>query len=244
MATVDYTFTCANPACGVTITKPWRQTSEPQPQYCGLPCWYAVRSQLPYTWRKYTFTEAQNQQIREACRTFGQLKALWKTGVFGETPYPILKRQARQLGIARTQPDDVWTEAEDRLLGEWIGTTQALDTLAVRFRRAGYHRSPSAIRERLWKLGYDVKQGEWTARDIAQGLEIDEHSVTRWIAKGWLKARRTSDLSKARHYVSSADLKRFLVQYPFVAAHGDMRLVWVVTILAGSATLDRAAVGD
>jgi hypothetical protein len=243
MPTVDYTFTCENADCGVTITKAWRQTSEPKPQYCSLPCWYAVRKRKPYVWRKYTFTETQDQQIREACRKHGQLKAQWKAGVFGQVPYPVLKYRAKCLGIVRTQPDELWTPEEDALLGEY-GEGYSLERLARLLHRHGYHRSAGACRVRLFELGMSTRQGDWTLTDIAQGLDIDEHSVKRWVERGYLKAHATSGPDKPRWYVSSADMKRFLVRYPFVAAHGDSRISWLITLLSGHVALDRAAVGD
>jgi hypothetical protein len=219
MPTVLITITCANPACGQTKEKRWRSSSERKPQYCSPACWFEVRRRKPFMWRKYVFTEAMDAAIRTACRKVGHLKAAWQRGVFGDIPYPIVKRQARILGCVRRQPDQCWTPEEDAILDPYVERQAALE----------------GIREHLWTRGLSARQGTWTLHEIAEGLDIDSHVVKKWVHQGKLKAQATSNLPKARWYVSDAALRRFLVRYPYDAAHGDLRIPWLITILSGPA---------
>lgn len=242
MALEPYTYTCEWEACHRVNTKRVN-VKRSLPRFCGHVCWFAYRAKYRTIARKYTFTEAQNALIREAARTFGALKRLWAQGAFGAIPYAICKRQTRLLGIVRTQRDEVWTPEEEALLAAWAGR-YCLETMAKKLAQRGYHRTSNSIQARLYTLGYQTRQGDWSLRDIAQGLDIDEHSVKRWVERGYLMATPTAGPDKPRWYVTSADLKRFLVAYPYLAAHGDMRLVWVITLMAGDAALDRALMRD
>jgi hypothetical protein len=242
MPLIDYTYICEWEECRQVRTKRVRTKSQPFPRFCDHRCWYAYRAKYGEVTRKYTFTDAQNALIRKAHRKKNNLKALWKTGAFGEIPYAICKRQQYILGLIRSEPNQNWTDAEEAIVLEHAG--KALETIVKKLKAQGYHRTPTAVRIRLWKLGMDGRQGDWTASQIAQGLDIDEHVVMTWVRRGFLKASHTAGPDRPHWYVTSKDLRRFLIEHPFMAAHGDMRLVWVITLLSGDATLDRAVMRD
>jgi hypothetical protein len=234
MPTIVITITCQNPRCGQTVQKRWRTTSEPQPRYCTRACWFDMRKHLPYGWRKYTFTEAHQRLMRQALRKVGQLKAHWRQGAFGEVPYPVLKREARRLGIMRRQPDELWTPEEETLLEPYIERQSSLERMAKALKAAGYHRTPSAIRTHLWQRSISTRQGQWTLEDIAQGLDLDHHVVKGWVDHGKLKCSPIGSNGATRYYVTSDALRRFLLRYPYDAAHGDVRIPWIITMIAGS----------
>jgi hypothetical protein len=234
MPTILTTIVCKNPRCGQTAQKRWRTNSDPPPQYCSKACWIDERRRQPFSWRKYHFTEAHRQHMRRALRKVGQLKAAWRKGAFGEVPYPIVKREARKLGLMRRQPDEDWSAEEERLLQPYIESQSSLETMAKALKAAGYHRTPSAIRTHLWQLGLSTRQGTWTLQDIAEGLDIDHHVVKRWVDEGKLKVSHHA----TRYYVTSKALKRFLVRYPYDAAHGDLRIPWIITMITESVPME------
>jgi len=53
------------------------------------------------------------------------------------------------------------------------------------------------------------------------------------VTPGKLTARAPSAQPHARRYVRDASLQRFLVRDPFDAAHGDLRIPWLIALLTG-----------
>lgn len=236
MPTTLITITCANPACGQQTQKRWRSDAEPQPQYCSLRCWYAVRKTLP-VWRKYYWTDDERQRLREACRDYGGLKRAWRAGDFGNKPYAICKREAKRLGIIRRTHDELWAPEESVLCLRLAWAGRPLERIQRELQVQGYHRSLEGIRQHLWKLEVHGKRGRYTLTDVAEALQTDYHRVKAWVDQGWLTATPTSTVPHARWYVTAADLRAFCVAHALDVAQGDMRLCFVLSLFAGTPEL-------
>jgi len=223
------TITCRDPACGRQTRKRWKPGNQ-RPKYCGRRCWYRHRRTLGPLWRKYRWTEEEYARLREACRRYGGMKDAWKAGAFGDKPYPIVKREAKKLGIIRRSYDDTWAVEEDLLLMRLGAEGLGLEEIQKRLRQAGYERSLGSIVERLRAMGQRGKRGRYSLLDVAECLETDGRRVKSWVARGWLKATPTSRLPRARWYVTAANLRAFLVEHRLDVAAGDMRLAWVLSL--------------
>ncbi|WP_341531402.1 helix-turn-helix domain-containing protein (plasmid) [Nostoc sp. UHCC 0302] len=105
-----------------------------------------------------------------------------------------------------------WTEKELDTL-DIMSEAYTVKQIAYRLKRQGFHRTPAAISQKLFTLGYSRKPSldNYSCQQIAKVLNLDSSTVCRWVRKGWLKGIRRS----ARHWqVKSRDLKKFLKQPP------------------------------
>lgn len=64
----------------------------------------------------------------------------------------------------------------------------------------------------------------YTAREVAEGLDVDLKHVRRWIRNGWLTARRPNRLNN-RYRIRLAAIKRAM-QHPMVLRDMGRRLAW------------------
>ena len=64
----------------------------------------------------------------------------------------------------------------------------------------------------------------YTAREVAEGLDVELKAVRRWIRNGWLRARRPNHLNN-RYRIRLAAIKRAM-QHPAVLSDVGRRLQW------------------
>lgn len=187
-------------------------------------------------WLKYEFTPEMNTLVRAAFyQGKGGLKNLWRHDNRFEAsgiPYPIVKRQCKVLGLVRALPGSGWSKAEDEALSKLSALRYSPERLTQKMQKAGYDRTWCAIQIRLWKLGWDTRQGRWSPMDIAVGLGVDHTTVLRWIDNGYLKAKRTASSPGSRYFVSTNELRRFLSINPYLAATGQADVPWIIYVLS------------
>lgn len=139
-----------------------------------------------------------------------------------------VKYRAMELGVCRPATGGVgvpfteWVAEEDALLSDLIERGLSATVIAKKFAKAGYRRSPTAIRGRLSFLDLHFSRPFLTSSDVGRLLGIDPKSVVKWIEKGLLKAKKVrgpscDDTTIIRiHYwgIERKGLAEFLVKYP------------------------------
>lgn len=77
------------------------------------------------------------------------------------------------------------------------------------------HRSPSAIRTMLHRLGASAQMGkDWfTKHTLAKALRVRSEEVQRWIDKGWLKHRLVETGEFTRQVIDSDALAEFCKEH-------------------------------
>jgi len=143
-----------------------------------------------------------------------------------------LSTRAATLGVLPvTRSDMQWTADEDALLEEHH--SKKAERLASIFRRHGFHRTPSAIGDRLRTLGIDrLDPDVWTATELSRCMGVDTHVPLRWIERHGLKAKRTGEGRTVAWEIRRRDLREFLIR----SADWDHRRcprAWLVDILTG-----------
>jgi hypothetical protein len=169
--------------------------------------------------RKYFFTDQIDQRIREIylndpdAKTRPGIRLLAKQS---EIPHWVLKRRARELGLARTK-EQPWSEPELAILSKYAWMSD--ERLRLKLKAAGYARSVTGIHLKLKRMRFKEGGEFYSATGLAQALGIDSHAVARWIGKGHLKARmrgtrRTEQQGGDIYLIHEKDVRRFILQYP------------------------------
>lgn len=234
------TWTCTS--CGETVTR-YRSPDAPEPRFCG-PCYrqrYA-RGAEPHNWTRYPFTDAMYAAMQQASREgYGALKRLHERDPrFAAIPYGTFKYRCQQLlGRNFRAKEPNWAAEEDAVLLAHTHRQLALTSWQRLLKRHGFARTKGAIRERLWKLGESSRQGQWTLNQVAEGLGLDRHVITRWVEKGWLKVRATTDgPARPVRYVTTTALRACLLAHPHAVAVGKVDIVWLLGLFDEPLAID------
>ncbi|MCC5660344.1 hypothetical protein LC608_25875 [Nostoc sp. XA010] len=105
-----------------------------------------------------------------------------------------------------------WTDEELAII-EAKAEVYTINQIALILKRRGYQRTPIAIYLKLNSLGYSARPtlDNYSCKEIAQVLQLNFSTVTRWVKRGWLKATKRS----ARHYqIRRLHLKQFFENPP------------------------------
>jgi len=105
-------------------------------------------------------------------------------------PRHWVSQRARQLSLIVPRfKEPPWSPAENRILEE--NAHRSLSTIQRRLRAAGYTRTETAILTRRKRLHLSAQDpNAHSAYELAGLFGVDGKTVTGWIAKGWLKAKR------------------------------------------------------
>lgn len=157
-----------------------------------------------------------------------------------------LKWRAGMLGVRRVaeQPWRRWTDAEIDLLRDGIERGYALSTLHRQLHQAGFQRSLSATADHIGKLRIGWNRAWYTASEVGQLLDHNMKSVTQWIEKGQLSARRGVGIASEAHaddletrrlcyQITIPSLRKFLVQHPRAWDHRRVRIEVLLDLLIG-----------
>ncbi|WP_206758067.1 hypothetical protein, partial [Aulosira sp. FACHB-615] len=87
------------------------------------------------------------------------------------------------------------------------------EQIVFRLKRRGYHRTVSAVKNKLHSLGYSIRPtlDNYSCSEIAKHLCLHPTTIIYWIKQGWLKAKKRS---VSCYQVKSRDLKRFFKNPP------------------------------
>ncbi len=149
-----------------------------------------------------------------------------------------VSKRAVRLGLVGPrfkQPE--WNAAELEILGEHAHKDPAV--ICRRLKAAGYARSETAIVVKRKRLALDIRDpNRCTATQLAALMGVDTKTVTGWIVKGWLEAKRRGTARVASQGGDMWWIKRRAVR-AFIADNAaavDLRKVdkfWFIDLLAG-----------
>lgn len=149
-----------------------------------------------------------------------------------------VSKRAVRLGLVvprfRAPP---WSEAEDAIVRE--AAHLAPSGLRQRLARAGFDRTETAIVVHLKRLGADRSDpGATSAGGLADLMGVDRGTVTAWIAKGWLVAKRRGTARTAAQggdewRIGYRDVRRFVIDHPTAVDLRKVEPVWFIDLLAG-----------
>jgi len=149
-----------------------------------------------------------------------------------------VSKRGNELGILpmrKKEPD--WCEKELEILERNAHLTPRI--VKKHLRRAGFPRTEQGIsiqRKRL-HISRNSMDG-YTGRSLAECFGVELHTVTRWIAKGWLKARRrgtarTPQQGGDEWYITDTEVKKFIMGYVEVIDFRKIDKIWCVSLLTG-----------
>jgi len=194
--------------------------------------------QAPGRRKRWTASDAIDDVIRRAyqakpTRGFtGRLAQL-----VGRPKWWVVKRAAA-LGLSHGRvKEPEWSDAEVELLHKH-GAKQP-DAIARIFRTKGYARSTFAVINKLKRLGVDrTDDDHFTARALADVMGVDGSTVSSWIERRGLKARRRGTERVASQggdqwWIHVRDFRRWVIENPIAI---DLRKVtdseWFIDLLA------------
>ena len=169
--------------------------------------------------RKYHFNDRIDHLIREVYLNHKSVKNRTGIRLLAEKvgmPHWVLKKRARELGLARTK-ELPWSERELEVLARhaWMSD----ERIRVKLKTAGYARTVTAIHLKLKRMRFKHDGSLYSANGLAQALGIDSHVVTRWIKSRHLKAKlrgtgRTEQQNGDIYLIHEKDVRRFILQHP------------------------------
>ncbi len=186
--------------------------------------------------KQYVSTGEMDSLIRQGYLRLRQLhdrSALTKVGRQLGWPAYMVSRRGAELGLSLIK-ETPWSRPEVRILEQHQFLSP--DAIQNRLRRAGYHRSCTAILLKRRQLGL-VQKG-YSAYRLAELLGTSRHRVVRWIQKGALRASRRGTDRGSRQggdawFIKEYDTKRFLKRHQkaFEPAKGDR--AWLTAVMSG-----------
>ena len=155
-------------------------------------------------------------------------------------PYWWVKKRAAALGLATQalngNKELEWSEAEISLLEE--NSYKNHEVIARIFRAKGFKRTATAIVVKRTRLQCDtVDIDHYTATQLAIEFGVDSKVVTRWIDRGWLKARRRGTDRTDRQggdmwWIKRKQVRAFIVDSIGIVDIRKVNKIWFVDILA------------
>ena len=88
--------------------------------------------------------------------------------------------------------------------------------IALKFRRAGYRRTETAIHLKMKRLSIKRYLDGYSVRATADLFGVDDHKGSLWIKRGMLKANQTGIGAGANEklFIRTDDIRRFILNYP------------------------------
>ena len=192
--------------------------------------------------RKYFFTPEMDEQIRRLYLIKVGIKAVAYQGPvrdlakrFGMPRWRV-SRRAVELGILPVQKKEPnWSDRELKILE--MSAHLTLPKIQIHLEKAGFHRTQMGILLKRRRMRFLQNLNGQSARSVARCFGIDDHTIIRWIGKGWLKAKRRgtnrTEAQRGDHwYIKDRWIRDFIIDNVAVI---DMRKVdkyWLVDLLA------------
>lgn len=99
-----------------------------------------------------------------------------------------------------------------------------IDELATRLKRP-----VNSVRIKAQRLGITENKG-YNKDHIWQGLGVDERTVSKWIALGWLKGKKRGNSPTHQWVFLDKDIRDFILAHPEKVK--EMDSLWVVDLLS------------
>lgn len=186
--------------------------------------------------KKWAADERVDAIIHEAYRKLieeNDRKAIKAAAVEIGWPKHALIVRARDLGLSRVKEAD-WSveEVEVLRLHAHLGPTAIQKRLAD----AGFPRTRTGVVQKRKRLDLVGTGDGYSAHALAGLMGIDDHTVTRWIERGWLAAtrretERTEQQGGDAYWIWRRDVRAFVMEH---ADEVDLRKVekwWFLDLL-------------
>lgn len=188
--------------------------------------------------QRWTTSEHIDRAIREGYAKATNKAAIVRLAQAVGRPRWWVSKRAAALGLVTPRfraPD--WDAVETAIVE--ANAHRKPVSIARALKRAGYNRTETAVVVKLKRLGCDTQDPDhMTARGFAAFMGVDGTTVSGWITKGWLAAKRRGTERVAAQggdqwWISRANARRFIIEN---AAAVDLRKVdrfWFIELLGG-----------
>lgn len=181
-----------------------------------------------------TAVDATLRRVYPTCASSAELSRLAQAVM---RPRWWVHKRAQRLGLITSRFKPLpWSAGENEIIRE--RATQHPATIAKALEKAGFTRSQTAIVTQLKRLGasrVDDNPDLLSARGLGELMGVDGGTVSGWIAKGMLRARKVEKGVSGDWGIHVRDVRTFVIEN---TAHVDLRKVdrfWFVDMLGGSA---------
>jgi hypothetical protein len=188
--------------------------------------------------KKYFFNDAIDAQIRRIYearldKRDSPIPGLKQYAAKLHWPHWVLKKRARELGLARTK-ESLWSIQEVDLLERFAHLSDY--RIHLKLKDAGFNRTTIAVHLKLKRLRLRKNIPYYTASSLAEAFGIDIHSITRWIRLGYLKAGRkgtdrTEDQGGDTWLIHEKEVKRFILNHPTEFSLRKVEQTWFLDIV-------------
>lgn len=191
-------------------------------------------------WQKVTITPVLDAAIRAGYASTQRGICQRLADQFGVSPGWV-KMRARELGLTRSQGYMAkWTAEEDAML-ETLMERGGIKFIQTRMKKAGYHRSLSAIQQRAYQIGlsWANMRDAMNATEFANVMGVDCKVVVGWIRRGMLKGHKEAksgfhDQEDAKNWlIETKQIRKFLIQHVSSYKLALVDRLWYVSMLAG-----------
>ena len=218
--------------CGQRVVK-YHQLGRKPRRFCSKECVQNTPPPPNYT-TKYNWTPEMDKEIRLAYQKYvtskNALDYLEEQTFFLGRPRYTIKYRACRIGAAKSVDGSQWTQRELEILLGSVGE-RGIKSIQRKLKSEGYYRAESAIRQQIWTRGKSTKNGNvMSAHKLSVLLGCNDHTVLRWIQKGWIKATQTGGENCA-HQITRREVKRFVTQNPGEIDKLNPDLLWLISLL-------------
>lgn len=147
-----------------------------------------------------------------------------------------VSKRAATLGVVLPRfKEPEWTEQECDILEK--NAHKNPETIRRILLKRGYQRSATAILVKRKRIRCDlVDPNHYTAHQLADQLGKDAKTVTSWIVKGWLPARkrgtaRTEKQGGDHWWIKRKDIKAFVIKTPALIDFHKVDKYWLIDLL-------------
>jgi hypothetical protein len=150
-------------------------------------------------------------------------------------PRRIVQRFAMQMG--KTRPRGYWEPEDEEFL------RKNLRKMSMNELKKHLNKDKITIVRKAHRMGlYRENNGDgYTLADLMLGLGIsNNHKIYEWIAKGWLKGKKTIVALKLDQWNFTAkDIREFVLAHPDQLNQHKFDWLWVADILSGDRGIGR-----
>lgn len=192
--------------------------------------------------KKYHFTSEIDNQIRLLYRVKVGIKAVAYQGPVRDLANKLgmprwrISRRAVELGILPIQKRELpWSEKELKILEHAAQFTTKI--IQKKLKKAGYKRTEMGIFLKRKRMRFLKNLNGHSIRSVATCFGIDDHIVSSWIKKGWLKAkRRGTDRRKEQGgdhwYIKDRWIKEFVINNVAIIDFRKIDKYWITSLLS------------
>lgn len=146
-----------------------------------------------------------------------------------------ISRRARDIGAYEPRiKEPKWSDAELKILES--NARKQPEVIQRHLKKHGFKRSITGIILKRKRMRYLKNLEGYTSRQIAEAFGIDDHCITRWIKKGYLKAERRGTLRTEIQggdmwYIKEKNIKKFIIENIGIIDIRKVEKFWFVDIL-------------